>query len=144
MVLPNCLFLLKLFCIALRIPWLLDCWYSQTTGFLHPLQRKRCIFYVTLKLCNCSLQTFLSNLWWPAHFFGLPCEMTLEKIALMTVAGSCESRLKLLSSLPNCVTNSCSYPSPAVLSKELFNTNGSVAVILTPCYLDLECDKTGL
>lgn len=97
MVLPNCLCFLKLFCIALRIPWLLDCWYSQTISFLSPLQLKCYIFYVTLKLCNFSLQTFLSYLCWPAHFLGLPCEMTLEKIALTTVAASCESRLKLLS-----------------------------------------------
>lgn len=63
-------------------------------------------------------------------FLGLACEMSLEKIALMTTARSYESRLKLCSSLANCVKNSCSYPYP----KELFNTTFSVAVFLKTCH----------
>lgn len=91
------------------------------------------------------MQFFLTNLSQLAvsSFLGLPWETTLEKIALMTVAESCESRLKLFEQSSKLI-NSCTYPSPAVLTKELLNTNFSVAVFLKPRYLELECDKTGL
>lgn len=74
-----------------------------------------------------NLSLFLSD---DRLVLGLACEMSLEKIALMTTARSYESTLKLLSSLANCVKNSCSCPCP----KELFNTTSSVAVFLKTCH----------
>ena len=80
------------------------------------------------------MQFFLTNLslfiYDDQLFLGLACEMSLEKIALMTAARSYESRLKLFSSLANCMKNSCSYSYP----KELFNITFSVAVFRKTCH----------